>query len=636
MTALAGFWARHGGARAHEDCEKMLNAQRIYGTGRGALWQDAGLALGRRLTPALPEDKWDNGPVTGGGGRWTLIADVRLDDRAELGAELGIGGEEAALLSDSALVMKAIERLGEEKAIARLIGDFALALWDRDRQQLLLARDFLGQRPLFYSQGPSFFAFSSMVKGLHALPQVPKAADEETVGHALALMHRDNHSLYAGIKRVLPGELCAVAADRVQRRRVWTFDREPLRLKTSGDYHEAVRETFDRSVAARLRGAGGYVAAHLSGGLDSSAVAATAARLIGAGGKVAAFTAVPGEGYAASSTRRIADEGPHAAAVAALYPNMEHVLVKTGGMSPMESLDRDFYLCEHPILNVSNRVWGHAIADRAKQRGITVLLSGQMGNIGVSHDGLELVAELLAQGRLVQFAREAALARRSGLRLGTIAAQALRPFLPDAAWRTIHRLRRRDVGMAAQSVANPALLAAVTAKAERESTGARGRESVQRRVRTIERTDHGVYHKGLLAGWGLDERDPTADRRLIELCLSIPAEQYFDRGRTRALARGAFSDRLPALVVEETLKGFQAADWHEGMIAAQDAVCEEVARIVPLPAAARLFDIPRMTRLARNMPHVDWHSHEAELDYRQALLRGVSIGHFLRKCSGRN
>src|SRR5207249_2791570 len=80
----------------------------------------------------------------------------------------------------------------------------------------------------------------------------------------------------------------------------------------------------------------------------------------------------------------------------------------------------------------------------------------------------------------------------------------------------------------------------------------------------LRRIDLGNYIKGALGGWGVDLRDPTADVRLIEFCLSVPTEQFFRDGVNRALARRALADRLPPAVVEEQRKGYQGVDWHEG------------------------------------------------------------------------
>ncbi len=150
------------------------------------------------------------------------------------------------------------------------------------------------------------------------------------------------------------------------------------------------------------------------------------------------------------------------------------------------------------------------------------------------------------------------------------------------------------------------------------------------------RTDVGTYHKGHLAGWGIDVRDPTADRALVELCLSIPTEAYLAGGRARGLARDAFADRLPRVVVDETRKGLQAVDWHEGFMAAQGDLREELERISALPQAKGLLDTGTLRTLAESPPETDWNRGDNQGRYRLALLRGISSGHFLRKASGSN
>jgi asparagine synthase (glutamine-hydrolysing) len=105
---------------------------------------------------------------------------------------------------------------------------------------------------------------------------------------------------------------------------------------------------------------------------------------------------------------------------------------------------------------------------------------------------------------------------------------------------------------------------------------------------------------------------------------------------TRALARGAFADRLPPEVAGEVRKGYQAADWHEGMAGARADIAEEVLRIASTPGAAELIDLARMTHLLEQWPSSGWHKPEVFIPYRIALLRGVSAGHFLRKTAGTN
>lgn len=640
MTALAGYWAFGNAGDPHGRCESMLKAQQVYAPAPPALWSGGDIALGRRLFSTLPEDRFDRGPVTGGGGRWTLVADVRLDNRPELCAALAVEPARAATLSDAAVAMAAVERWGEE-AIARLVGDFALALWDRDRARLLLARDFSGQRPLHYHRAGGFFAFSSMAKGLHALPEIPPAPNCDMVTAFVALVPEDgSETFFAGVEKVRVGHVVVVTRDGVRSEPGWRPAVRNLGLKGTDQYAQALREQFDRAVADRLRGADSGIATHLSAGLDSSTVTATAARLLApSGGRLTAFTAVPRKGFpGVRSVEVIPDEGPHAAAVAALYPNIEHVLVASDG-SPVDGLDRHFFLHERPVLNLCNAVWTTKIQSLARERKLGILLTGQRGNMSISYDGMPFLTELASSGRLLRLARESWALFRNGTRAGTVAAQTLGPFLPAPLWRAISRMRGRGRKLTDYTAINPAAVEAIgkLAAERRLDTNYRPRRDAhEARLWVIGRNDHGNYNKGVLGGWGLDQRDPTADRRLIEFCLSVPLEEFLRDGKRRALARTAFADRLPPIVAEEKRKGYQAADWYEGLSGARGDIAEELDRIAACPPARAVLDSDRMARALRDLPTRGWDDQAVVDTYRLALLRGVSAGHFVRKASGSN
>ena len=646
MTALAGYWRFDGGAGARAQCARILAAQSIYARDEDAFWEGEGIALARRIHRLLPEDKYDRGPVVGADGTQVLVADVRLDNRADLARELGITG--ADRLSDVALLMKALEAWGHAAALPRLHGDFAFALWDSRARRLVLARDFLGQRPLHVHldrnpDGSGFFAFASMGKGLHALPEIPFAPNVERAADFLALLpERGAASFFAGVDRVEPGHMLVVEASAARSEPWWRPELAPISGRGGDELVEELRHRLDVSVARRLRGAD-TVGAHLSAGLDSNAVASTAARLLAdrPDGKLIAYTAVPRPGFAgAAPAGLIGDEGPLAALTASLYPNVEHVRIHAGGRSPAASLDRNFLLFERPVHNLCNHSWWEVIADDARARGIHVMLTGQAGNLTFSHTGYELLPQLLGRFRLVRLARAARALRARGASLGFVAQLALGPYVPAPAWRLAARLAGKDRDeMLAERGLKRDRLGSVRARAESlgvDTSFRPRRDSAAGRLATLRGMDLGNYNKGMLAGWGIDYRDATADRELVEFCLRVPLDQVLVDGRPRSLALRALADRVHPAVLAETRRGYQGADWQDAVADARGEIEGEFDRLGACASAAEIVDLDELRTLIGRPPEGAADPVAALRKHRGALLRGLSVGHFLRRASGSN
>lgn len=617
----------------------MLEAQAIYGPDGAAQAGCGRVALGRRLFRLTAEDDLDRAPVRGGGGALRMVADVRIDNRDALAAALAIPAAGLSDLSDPALLMRAIERWGVD-GLARVVGPFALILWDERAGRLTLARDPLGERPLHYHRNALVVAVASMPKGIHAVPGVPYAASVEAAADFLAMVpETGDASFFAGISRVLPGQWLAFDAGGETRGRFWTWPTEPLTLRRDDEYVEVVRAAFDLAVSRRLRVADGGVATHLSGGLDSGGVATTAARLL-APAPLLAFTAVPSVPTPVPGGA-IADEGPLAAEAAAMHPTIEHVRVASSHLSPLSLFDRHFHLFERPVLNPSNAVWTEAIANAARARGVRVLLTGQMGNLTISHAGLQHLPQLVRRGRPVALARLARQLARRGMGWRAIGAAAIGPYLPRRGWAWLD----------ARFAVGPPLVGytalreeAVAEQGIAARAAARGLDLGYRpwadgramRLWALSRVDMGVYNKGVLAGWGIDLRDPTIDRDLVSLCLSIPERQYILGGVTRSLARRAFADRLPPAVVDERRRGFQAADWHVAVGGARPAIRGELDSFDRSPVAAALIDTERLRASLADWPNDGWNEPDRIARYELALMRGVAAGHFLRRVARTN
>jgi asparagine synthase (glutamine-hydrolysing) len=646
MTALAGVWRFDGRPDADDRCARMLAAQRMYGVDDVGQWSDHEIALGRRLTRILPEDKFDTQPLIGGRGRYVLVADVRLDNRDDLVRDLGIQDSRARTLSDAAVLLATIERW-REGCIERLVGDYAFAYWDAASRSMLLVRDPLGHQPLHFHRSNKFFAFASMPKGLHALADIPYAPDEERIAEKLLMMPESGtQSFFKGIERVPQGHFAIVTTNSIAIRRHWEPARRPVRYSKTDEYAEALLEKLDLAVSSQLRGTGN-IGAYLSGGLDSGAVVATAARLLAPSGRrIFAFTGVPRCGYRDPGfVRSIHDEGRYAAATAELYPNIDHVLVHNEGCTAerpgVADLDATFYLYDRPATGFSDAGMARSYQKAFAQRDIQVSLSGSAGNCGLSYDGMELLPELLRSGHWLHLAVEAHALVRSG-RMGWrgVARETLGPWCPGPLWQWLHRQVGRDLeSLDDYSGINTLKLAEIdqSRKDAHDFALRPSSDGFASRLWHLQRTDPGNFRKGILAGYKVDERDPTSDIRLLNFCFSVPTDQFLRRGVPRALALRALSDRLPAVVLEPRLAR-QIADWKEDLSVGRAAMAEELDRIEGCPAAASAIDVPRLREMLTNWPAEEsrWHTHDVWIRYRFALPRAIAAGHFLRRASRSN
>ncbi len=279
MSSILGLWHRGGRPVDPLVLGDMRAALAHWKPDASALWQDGPVSLGHLALHDTPESIGEVLPLHDAASGMTLTADVRLDNRQALAEALGIDGAVARDLPDSALVLRAYQRWGED-CVAHLLGDFAFALWDAPRRTLFCARDHVGIRPFYYAEGRTF-AFATELKGILAVPEVDDRIDEQWVLDTMLFIRPDRTgTFYRGIRRLEAGHTLTVSEDESRIRRYWQLDpSRELRLPSEGEYVEAFRERLDDAIRARTRTAF-PVGSELSGGLDSSGVTAIVHRLL--------------------------------------------------------------------------------------------------------------------------------------------------------------------------------------------------------------------------------------------------------------------------------------------------------------------------------------------------------------------
>jgi asparagine synthase (glutamine-hydrolysing) len=341
---------------------------------RGSVvWPEQGVALGQTRLSIIDLSPTGHQPMTDASGRYTVVYNGEIYNYRELRADLEVTGVRFRGTSDTEVMLELYARDGEG-ALALLNGIFALAIWDHRRRELLLARDALGVKPLYYAQLHNGLAFASELKAL--LPVLT----ERTLD--IVALHRYLSFLWCPgegtplkqVRQLGPGEAMVVRDGTVARR--WTWYELPARrgavmpMLPESEAAQAVTAGLRTAVQRQLV-ADVPVGAFLSGGLDSSAVAAFARESTP---NLRCFTIDltggndPGFGEDLPYARRVAQH---------LGVRLDVVTVDASRMAL--DLDRMVWMLDEPLadpapLNV------FYISRLAREHGIKVLLSGAGGD----------------------------------------------------------------------------------------------------------------------------------------------------------------------------------------------------------------------------------------------------------------
>lgn len=267
--------------------ERMMRRIAYRGPDAQQLWfsRDGRAALGNALARLSPESAGEQQPFTLS--NITITFDGRVDARDELIAALRVGGHEVTTSTpDSALVAHAYV-LWDTSCLTHIIGNFSFAIWDDARGRLFAARDQLGLRPLYYAQLGKTLVFGNELGPLRLYPSVSSQLDDTAITGFLMfgwnLWEDKASTAFAQIRRLPPAHALYWDASGLRVERYWTMptDEPLLRYRTEQDYLDHFYEVFKAAVKDRMRRK--RVLISLSGGLDSSNVAAMAAHLVNSG-----------------------------------------------------------------------------------------------------------------------------------------------------------------------------------------------------------------------------------------------------------------------------------------------------------------------------------------------------------------
>ena len=490
-------------------------------------------------------------------GPGTVVAfDGRLDNRQELFDTLGPSAELSPDASDSTLVLAAYAQFGRGLP-EQLVGDFAFAVFDPGRQELLLARDVMGLRPLYFWQSPATFLFASTIKSLLAHPSVVARPNDAVVARFITghVSDDDPSSTYFhGVSTLPPAHLAIIAPQQCVTRQHWDFDLgQQVRLRGPGEYADAFRHYFDQAIERRLRSAH-PVAVSLSGGLDSSAVygAAEASRRSRGGQD----PPVIGLSYV-HTDHSLADETAYLRDIEQSFGTAVECLPVAPPSFEFDRSCDEVWQGEAPLLSGQPSTLG-TLLDRAHGLGARVLLTGHHGDEILVNESylidlfrrfrwLRVWSDLRELPRWFTDAEPGIFARE-------FCTDLIKHHVPSPVLNLYRRVRRGtlpDAGVPRWYMPEvwEAGVVRVSRPADQRRFLSAYQASMYRALRLRSETVERDYHAKVTEMRGLELRQPFLDRDLVGFLLAIPGEVQTWRGVPKSLLRDAMRSVLPDSIV---------------------------------------------------------------------------------------
>ncbi len=571
-----------------------------------------------------------------------IVGDLRLGARDELIRRLELDNS-AQTWSDGRLALEAYAKWGED-APRELKGDFAFAIWDEKARALFCARDRFGVRPFYFAFVPGqVFAFANEIKALWPALPFEARPDDKHIGDYLAGEFASfSRTFYENVQRLPPAHTLVLDLKNPQsarQNRYFALDEErELLLEADDDYATQLRESFERAVGERTRSAG-RLAVFLSGGLDSSSVAAVAVRqtardkhpLLALSMVFARF--------------KECDEQPW------IEQNLEVAGESLGrewvwgdDIGALNSIERVVWHLDGPPPGPNTcSTWAQYAP--LQKAGVRVVLDGHGGD-EVVFLGYERIGELVAARRFKDARRELLLLRREGItnasatpllwaHLGQKArgTRFVGRFLRALPSRT--KVRKNLPARPSETEEGAAIVRELLLPSKRDLLPLPSLPPEGKAVR--------IYHARALTGalqsvaleamdslagaHALEVRAPFWDESLVALCLSFPSDQKMRDGWNRWVMRRAMNGLIPRGVQWRRAKTNFAPQMIFGLRSVERARIE--AQLADPGALGEWIDAERARALWNELQNLPLDSaRAAQIAF--ALWRVFALGAWLR------
>lgn len=540
MSVQAGVWNLDGQPVDREFLVGVGKSLAEYGPDGEFSYVSGSLGMLYRPFHTTPESRFERQPYHSAR-EYILTWDGRLDNRDELMAQLDteIGPDQ----TDVGIVAAAFDRWGCD-CISKLVGEWALSLWDPSEKRLVLARDYIGTRHLFYYPSTNRVSWCNHLAPL-ALSGGPLSLCDEYVAGYLAMFPDADLTPYREIHSVPPGSFVCIRHNGTRVQPYWVFDTKLKTVhRTDAEYEEHFRHLFRQAVRRRLR-TDSPILADLSGGFDSSSIVCMADDII----------AKDGAETSRLDTFSLYDLTEPDGDDFGYFTEVEKHRGRVGFHVDMAKFDGAFSLDSPEFLAAPGFGGSEGLQEALRtivlQGDYRVALSGIGGDevLGQALDPRVQFADLLLQFRVRELVKQTTawslLMRRPWIQLFL---QTIRLFLPPTirAHLTAHASVEPWIN---DAFARRHRMAVRKLPASKESH--HWRPSVEDSIETLATLARQMaFARPSL----LEKRCPYLDQTLVEFLTSLPSEQLLLPGERRSLMRRSLVDILPAEILSRRTK----------------------------------------------------------------------------------
>jgi len=484
-----------------------------------------------------------------------IVFNGEIYNYRELAEGLTSAGHIFKTRSDTETILHAYEEYGDD-CVQRLRGMFGFAIWDRGKRRLLLARDRLGVKPVYYYRNGTFLAFASEIKSLLEIASIPREVDPEALDLYLSLRYVPGpRTMFKNIFRLQPGHILVADDMGVQTTKYWDIEYSGAEPHSQAYLLERLRELLDESVRMRLL-AEVPLGVFLSGGLDSSAILATMSKIAG-GGRVKTFSV----GYQAMGAEEEASNEFGYARLAADTFGAEHHEYRLDARSFADSVSHLVSHLDEPLADPSC-IPLYFISKLAREH-ITVVLSGEGADEILA--GYGIYGRMLALDRI--YSASGPLGRLAPWIARLTPSERLRDYVKMCGQPL--ETRHRGVSRGFSSESKLRLIGAARMKQSEQ----RLREVFGRYFKVVEEAsplDQMLYvdakvwlpddllikaDKMTMAN-GLELRVPFLDHKLVEFAAALPNASKIHGKGGKTLLRSAMRGVLPDAIIDRPKKGF--------------------------------------------------------------------------------